>query len=130
MPLNLPNNVNEVDSRIKTDFQNRLPQANPFLRNSFVGAFLTAIAGRVFESFQRLRYAVSQVFPDTAENEFLERWGSFKGITRNPATKSAGRVAIQGTQNTIIPLGTGFTSAGGIGYQSTESATIGDNIRF
>jgi uncharacterized phage protein gp47/JayE len=83
MPFNTPSNRKEVSDRMKTDVQGELPQSNPFLKNSFLSAIITGLAGRVFDFFLQLNVLTKQMFPDTATGTFLERWASYKGVTRS-----------------------------------------------
>jgi uncharacterized phage protein gp47/JayE len=68
-----------------------------------------------------------QMFPQTATDEFLDLWGGYEGLTRNPATGATGFVSLDDTTvavTTVIPALTSFTGSNGIIYKSTAVSTI------
>jgi uncharacterized phage protein gp47/JayE len=126
MALNFPANVKEVEQRSRTDVQNTLPESNPFLANSYLDAIIKAQSGRVYDFYLQLEEVIRQLFVDTADGTFLERWGTYVGILRKPATQATGVVAVTGTQGAIIPINTQLTNSVGQVYLTTASATIAD----
>ena len=124
MSLNLPTSAKEVSERMKTDMQNELPVSNPFLKNSLVSALVSSFAGRIFDFYLQLEVALDETFPDTSTGVYLERWGSWVGIFRNPATQAQGNVNATGLINTVVPVGTVFQSSSGNQYTSTEPSTV------
>lgn len=125
MPLEFPENSKELTQRSKTDFRNEVPESNPFLRNSWVAAAITALSKRVFDLYLTLQQAILQAFPLTANIEYLENlhaptWG----VQRNPAVGSTGTVVATGTLATAIPAATAFNSSDGQEYVSTAPAAI------
>ena len=117
----------EIAERAKTDVQRELPESNPFLRNSFIGALIVGYAGRIFEFYIQLRILTIEMFPDTATGTFLERWGSYKGVTRNPATIASGNITMTGTPATSIPAGALLNSSDGLEYEVQTTAVIAAN---
>lgn len=124
MPINYPANRKEVADRIKTDIQNLLPQLEPFLRDSYIAALATADAGRVYDLYIAIKALQAEMFPDTADGEFLERWGSYKNLTRNQATQSTGRMTVIGVNGTLLPINTVLQSSNGLAFTTTESKNI------
>lgn len=127
MTINFPNSRSEVANRIRTDVQSELPNSNPFLRNSYLNALIVGYAGRVFDFYLQLRELIRQMFMDTATGTFLERWGSYKGITRNPASQALGDITITGIAGTPVPVNTEFQSAEGITYKTQSLVNILNN---
>lgn len=119
----------ELNERAKTDVQRELPESNPFLRNSFIGAFITGYVGRVFEFYIQLRILQFQMFPDTATGIRLERWGSYKAVTRNPATGSVGFITMTGTPSSSIAAGTLLNSSDSVEYEVKSSVSISANVQ-
>ena len=117
-----------ITDRVRTDVQRSLPESNPFLRNSFIGALIIGFAGRIYEFYLQLQIMLDEIFPDTASGTYLERWGTWKGITRNVATGASGNVTATGTPGSSIPSGSVLTSADGVEYQTTAAATIAANV--
>lgn len=124
MGLDLPQNANEVVQRSKTDVQRELAESNPFLENSWLGALVTAAANRIFDFYIQLQEALNLNFPDTATEEFLDRWSSIYGVPRTAATQSSGNIVATGTATTVIPISTGYQSSDGLSYTTTAAATI------
>lgn len=124
MPLNLPDSVSEVVNRSKADVQRELAQSNPFLKNSWLGAIVTACAHRVFDFYIQLRAAIRQNFPDTASDEYLTRWASIWGKQKIAASKSSGNVVATGLSSSSIPSGTVLTVSGVGEFVTTATKSI------
>jgi uncharacterized phage protein gp47/JayE len=125
MALQFPADRNEVATRMKTDVQNNLSGSNPFLRNSYLGALIVSLAGRIYDFYYQLQNnLLPNLFPDTAESSYLQRWGGWVGISKNPATQASGNIVVTGTSGTAIPDGTGLGTSDGNAVQTTEDATL------
>lgn len=128
MPLNLPESATEVVQRAKTDVQREAPSSNPFLRNSWLSALITGYANRVYDFYLQLLEAIKQSFPDTATDDYLERWAAIWGRNRIAATVANGNIVATGTATTVIASGTSFASSDGKVYSSTSVATITTSV--
>jgi uncharacterized phage protein gp47/JayE len=126
MPFNFPENRDEIEQRAKSDVQNELPDSNPFLRNSYLSAIVVAFSGRIFDFYLKVKRLIRQLFPDTATNEFLERWGSYVDILRRPGTRSSGNITITGNSGETIPNGTELTDDNNNEYITLVSRTINE----
>lgn len=124
MPIDIPENAEEVVARSKADVQRELEQSNPFLKNSWLGAVVTAAANRVFDFYLQLKAALVQNFPDTATGTFLTRWAAIWGKQLLAASKSSGLAVATGTATSVIPSGTILTVSGVGNFLSTATATI------
>ncbi len=128
MSLGLPENSEEVESRIKVDVAREAPDSNPYLANSWLGSILTAFGRRLFDFYRDLSRTVEQLFPDSAFlTDFIIRWGAIYGKTQQAASPANGNIVATGVAASIIPLGTIFASNGNE-YSSIISATISDNV--
>lgn len=67
------------------------------------------------------------IFPNTAFGTSLDRLCPFVGIQRNAATRAQYKVLINGTSETIIPIGFLVGTEGGINYYLTQDYKIGAN---
>ena len=123
MSIEIPSTALEVENRAKADAQRELPESNPFLKNSWLGALITSFANRIFDFYLQLTAAIVQSFPDTATAEFLVRWAAIFGKQRLAATQATGNIVATGTVGGIIPLSTVITASSG-DYTTTSSATI------
>jgi len=128
MPLDLPSSAVEVISRAKTAVLRLVPGANPFLRNSWLGAIVTSCAERVYDFYLQLKEALKQSFPDTATGDWLVRWAGIWGITKLPATSATGVVAFTGTVATTIPAGTIIANSAAAEYVTAADTTIAASV--
>ncbi len=124
MSIVYPLNRQEVVDRVSTDIQAELPESEPFLRNSYLRALAIGYAGGLYDAYKTIQELQKQLFPDTATGEFADRWASYKGIYRNPATQSDGYVTITGIAGTVVPLGTQLNSSNGISFVTQTDITI------
>jgi uncharacterized phage protein gp47/JayE len=124
MPITYPANRKEVSDRVKTDLQNELPQSDPFIRNSYISALATGYSGALYDAYKTIQILQTQLFPDTATGDFADRWGNFKGVSRNPASVSVGNITITGTLGSTIPTSTQLQTASGLQYITTNTSTL------
>lgn len=122
--FNIPTSRKEVSDRINSDVKAQLPASNPQLRTSYYGSLIYAFALRIFDIYQKISIMISQFFPNTATDVYLERWGALYNITRNPATGATGAITFSGTDGTAIAAGTALQSLTGIEYTTDSLATI------
>jgi uncharacterized phage protein gp47/JayE len=127
MALNVAENSTEVVQRVKVDIQRELPDSNPFLKNSWVGAFATAFANRVYDLYFALKQAFLEAIPDTAVLN-LKQWAAIWNITQNAATISTGNVAVSGIAGGLISKDsetlTTWVSSDGKRYSAIEDGVI------
>ncbi len=124
MAIEVPSSATEIDQRMKVDVTRELPNSNPFLKNSWIGALVTALANRVFDFYFALKRAQLESIPDTAVLN-LEQWASIFSITRLAATVAAGRITLTGTVGgTVVKDDTIWTSSDGKQYIATDGGVI------
>jgi uncharacterized phage protein gp47/JayE len=114
----------EILERIKADIDSRLDGADSRLRRSVLSVLAYAMAGIAHGLYGFISWIALQVFPDTAELEFLNRWAAIWGVTRIPATKASGNVTATGVNGTVIVIGTEFSRSDEVTFVSTAEATI------
>lgn len=124
MPIKFPESAEALANKSKADVQREAPNSNPFLKNSFLGAWITSTANRVYDFYLQLREALRQNFPDTATGIYLLRWAAIYGQSQLPATQSSGTVVATGTAGSNIPLGTVLTVSGVGDYTTTSASTV------
>lgn len=124
MSINLPESAKEVDSRAKTDVQRELTGSNPFLKNSWLGAIVTAFSNRIFDFYLQLKILLRELFWNTSTGEFLEIQASWFGITRLPATQSNGNIVVTGTAGSLIPIGAEWKTSDDLSFLTKGAATI------
>lgn len=124
MSIDLPDNASEIDSRAKIDVQRELTGSNPFLKNSWLGAIITAFSNRIFDFYLQLKVLLLQLFWNTSTGEFLEIQASWFSILRLAATQSIGNIVITGTAGTNVPDSTEWKTSDGISFLTTIAATL------
>lgn len=124
MSINLPEDATVVDARAKTDVQRELAGSNPFLKNHWLGAIVTAFANRIFDFYLQLNIFLLELFWNTSTGTFLEIQASWFGITRLAATQSVGNIVVTGTATTSIPQFTEFKTTDGLSFLTQVAAVI------
>ena len=71
-------------------------------------------------------WIVKQIFPDTADSDYLERHASLRGLKRKQATAADGTATISGEPNTVIDSGLQIKADNGI-YVTTAQTSIAAN---
>lgn len=114
----------ELVDRIQQDFVSRLPLEGSVLRRSMVQVLARVVAGAAHLLHGHLEYQARQIFPDTADENNVLRWGALFGIERLAPTFASGSVAFTGTNGTVIPAGTVLVRADGEEYTTDADVTI------
>jgi uncharacterized phage protein gp47/JayE len=123
MPFDRPT-LPELRDRIRRDFNARLPGADALLRQSNLRVIADVLAGLSTLHYGYQEWLSRQLFPDTAETAFLERWASIWGLTRLPATAALGALATLGTAGAVVPTGAAWQRIDGVRYRTTAGATL------
>jgi uncharacterized phage protein gp47/JayE len=123
MPFSAPT-LAELRDRIRRDFNARLPGADALLRQSNLRVIADVFAALVTRHYQYQVWLSRQLFPDTCEGPFLERWASIWGITRLPATAAFGALDVRGTAGAVVPAASEWQRIDGIRYAATDGATL------
>lgn len=123
MPYSPPT-LRELISQTQNEVDSRLRGADSRLRRSFLRVLATVNAGLTYGLYGFLSFIFKQIFPDTSESIYLERWARIWGIERNPATLSSGLVAFTGSDGAAINQGELLTRSDGLQFQTTESGII------
>ena len=114
--------IQQIIERVDADLESRLSAAQ--LRRSNAKVYGRVLAGASHELHAHIDYVKRQLFFDSAEAEFLDRWASIFGIYRTPATKASGTVTISFSGDPVdVPAGTILQADAGAQYQTTGSPT-------
>lgn len=122
MPLTRPT-LAELRDRTASDFISRL-NLGPLLPRMVIKILADVLAGVVHSLYGYIQWAARQLFPDTAELEFLDRWLSIFGLIRKPSTFSTGNMTFTGTAGSVIPAGTAMLRSDGVEYTTTAEGTL------
>lgn len=117
----------ELAQRISADFVSRLALVGAVLRRAMVWVLSMVIAGAAHMLHGHLDFLAAQMFVDTAEEDYLERWATLFGVDRLAATYANGYVVFTGTDTTVIPEGTIVVRADGVEYATDAEGIIGSD---
>lgn len=128
MPFARPS-LGDIRRRIADDLVNKLPGADTRLRVNNLRAFSEVEAGTSHLLYGRLEWSFQQLFPDTAEQEFLDRWASIWGVQRIPSSAAFGTSTWQAQPGARIAAGALIQRADNVRYitrdgGSEEAGTI------
>ena len=124
MPFERPT-LAELQDDLIAGIDSRLDETDARVRRSFLGILARVLAGGLHMLYGFLAWIARQAFPDTAEDEHLERWAAIWGIEKAPPVKATGTVTITGTPGTTVEAGTVFRSSAGQDYQATTEEDVG-----
>jgi uncharacterized phage protein gp47/JayE len=131
MAIDFPS-IQDLQSRISNDLILSIntgqldtdKHIDPTIRNSFAKGIVDAMAAGYDEVIDVMKRLETEIFPQTATGEYLERWSSYYGINRNAAAKAVGTVVFTGTDATLVPISTLVQRANGLQYATQSAITI------
>ena len=95
--------LTSLHERIARDFSGRLLDGATLLRRSVLAVLAKVWAGACHTLHSVLAWLYLQVFVDTAEGEYMERWAGVWNLSRLPAAAAAGDVVFTGQDGAVIP---------------------------
>ncbi len=116
--------LQQITDRNRADVRAALPEVDPTIRGTFIGALVDSSSAREFEQNQVIEQLQAQLFPQTSTDEFLERWADYDGLSRLPATAADGNITVSGTIATNVAAGTEFRSASDIVLTTLTSVNL------
>ena len=122
MPYPIPTQT-QLNERVLAAMKARLEGSDPSLALSFERIFALVIAGAIESVHKHLEYISRQVFPDTADEEGLLKWGGIYGVPRLEAQKASGLMDGTGNPATLLPIGSEYENQQGGLYRTTADST-------
>lgn len=113
-----------VRDAILRDILNQRPDANVAADGDYA-VRANATGAAVEGLYQHQQWIVRQLFPDTADPDYLERHAALRKLTLKPATSATGSVSFGGVVGSPVPIGTEVKTSGGIAYLTTAAGEIG-----
>jgi len=123
MPFVRPT-LGDLVTRVENDFFGRMEGTSKPLRKALTKITCRVIAGAVHMLHGHLDWTAKQIFPDTAEKEYLEQWAKVWGIQRKAPTFAKRSLTFTGTNGTIIPLGTELQTADEVVFLTDAAGTV------
>lgn len=123
MPFDTPD-FDAIRTGILRDIVNQRPGAAVGI-DSDHAVRANAIGAAVEGLYQHQQWAVRQIFPDTADPDYLERWARLYKLSRKLSSAAAGTIDFSGAADSPIPIGTETKTAGGVSFVTTAAGTVG-----
>ena len=123
MSLSYPT-LEQLIETARAEFRRQLPSIDPTVFGSWARGFIDGTGAMAHALGFVVRDLEQELFPQTATDEFLDRWGGYEDLPRNPATSSAGFVSLNGTVATVINAGQQFTGSNNIVYSVVSPAAV------
>lgn len=124
MTFPVPTVAESTDRQLR-DIQNALPDETiDTSTDSDYSVRANAVSGVADGLYNYQGWIVRQIFPDTAEPEFLELHCRQRNVYRKKATSSSGTASITGTAGKVLPTGSQIR-AEGLSVATTSAVTIG-----
>lgn len=113
-----------IIDRMQADLESRLTTAQLRRSNAKVYARVMAGASHALHGF--IEYMARQIFFDTAEAEYLDRWASIYGIVRKQASVAMGTVQFKYVSSPVeVPVGTLLQSESGQQFETVSPVSGG-----
>ena len=117
--------LSELIDRIGADAESRMSVAQ--LRRSNAKVYSRLVAGASHSLHGHIAWLGKQLFVDTADAEYLDRWASIYAVRRKLATKASGSVKVTFSGPRVdIPVGALLQSDDGVQFETTGGVD-GDN---
>ena len=123
MPLSYPT-LEQLIEIARAEFRRQLPDVDPTVFGSWARGFIDGCGAMAHALGFVVRDLEQELFPQTATGEYLDRWGDYEDLPRNPATGSSGFVSLNGTVGTLIGAGEQFTGSNGVIYGVLSPAAV------
>lgn len=124
MPFIVPTFATIRDALLR-DLKNQLPDADTGPDSDyFIRA--TSVASAVEGLYQHQAWIVRQIFPDTADREYLELHARVRGLTRKVAVAAQGQIRVTGTPGAVVPAGL-LAKLGEQSYLTTSASMVAAN---
>lgn len=115
----------QIRADILRDIANQQPSAYVGEDSDFA-VRANATASGIEGLYQHQQWIARQIFPDTADSDYLEsRHANLRGITRKAAAFATGSVHFTGTAGSTVPIGTEARNNSGISFITTAAGVIG-----
>ena len=114
--------LKQLQLRIESDFSSRLLEGKSLLSRSVLKVLSTVYAGACYLMYGFFEWGHKQVFPDTAEKVYMERWAHIWGIIRKDGACSKGFCNVPANIASIVPAQTLLKSPQGIFFITIKDA--------
>lgn len=121
-----PPDFDTIRAAILRDTQSLIPDAD-ISADSDHYVHASRLASCAAGQYAHQTWITRQIFPDTADTDYLERHAALRGITRRAATRAGGTATLAGTAGARLTAGAQI-KLGNRFYATTAEATIGSDL--
>jgi uncharacterized phage protein gp47/JayE len=125
MPYTVPA-LDQLRTLMLRDIKNLLPEAD-IGEDSDYYVRASSVASAVEGLYQHQTWISKQIFPDSADHDFLILHAALRGMNPKPAVKAGGRVTLTGAANTPIASALALKHQNGVQYLTTEGGQLDAN---
>jgi len=118
--------VAQLMEQQSVDLSAQLNIAQSQIARSNAGVIAKVQAGGLHGLYGYLGYLINQQFEDTADDEYLARRASIRGIPKKLATKASGQRVVTGSVGGEIPAGAVLQRADGMRYIVQTGVVMGE----
>lgn len=111
---------------IMTRLLNSVPSEIDKSEGSFIYDALAPAAIELTQAYIQMDRVLQLGFVQTTYGQYLDYRAAENGLTRKEATKATGIITITGANGTTAPVGTLFSTGGGVPFQTTAEVSIGE----
>lgn len=123
MPLSYPT-LEQLIETARAEFRRQLPNVDPTVFGSWSRGFIDGCGAMAHALGFLVRDLEQEMFPQTATDEFLDRWGNYEDLPRNPATGASGPISLGGTVATVINAGVMLAGSNSVVYSVISPAAV------
>jgi uncharacterized phage protein gp47/JayE len=129
VPFSVPS-LEQVRKLSRDTIVNAVAKGRPVLKRTVEDALGNAVGALLYLRLERLKVIWSQLWADTATERWLDRIVAIWGLSRKDRAPATGKVRVTGEEESVLPQGTIFESAAGIGYATLSEVTISGGEAF
>ena len=122
--LNNRPSLEQLQDRIYNNILSHLPVGEDPKRQSLLNILAQVQTGAFHSLYEMLDFYMAQIFPTTAEKEYLDHLLEWRGIPRNRAVAAGGKVLVKGVIGKVIPLGSILRGAQEQLYEVVSDTTL------
>ncbi|MFY3986056.1 baseplate J/gp47 family protein [Achromobacter xylosoxidans] len=122
MPFIIPG-LAQIRAALLRDLKNYLPDADVTPDSDFY-VRATSVASAIEGLYQHQAWTVRQIFPDTADQEYLYMHAAVRGLSLKRAVPARGYLRIRGQAGVLVPQGLLAKRADGVLYRVTANAAM------
>lgn len=116
-------NLQLIRDKLLRDLKNVLPDADVTPDSDFY-VRATSVASAVEGLYEHQKWIVRQIFPDTADAEYLYLHAAVRGLTLKQGVPARGKLQVRGQPGAAIPEGLQAKRADGVMYRTTGAAQM------